>query len=155
MSGVPRQVQQQADEADKKAQEIVAAQNGEPTPPKAEDAPITPAAEPAPSPATPTAEPAPTPAQADNPDADPNGQTWEHRYKTLNGMFKAEVKRSVDQAQATVKAQLDAYQSQIQALQAQVTALMTTPKAAGQGDPAPAATPQATGKRVWTEDFRR
>jgi len=149
MSGVPRQIQQQADEADKKAQEIVAAQNGQQPPAKVEDAPVvTPAPEPAPKPDEPTPTPEPTPAPV------LQAEDWEHKYKTLNGMYKAEVKRAVDQATATTKVQLDAYQSQIQALQAQIQALMANPKPEGQPEPAaPART--AAGKRVWTEDFRK
>lgn len=45
-------------------------------------------------PAPPIEEP---PAPPANPDSDPNSATWEQRYKTLQGMFKAEVAREVSQ----------------------------------------------------------
>ena len=57
-----------------------------------------PSPEPSPDPApepepAPEPDPAPTPPKSD--DDDPNSATWEQRYKTLQGMFKAEVAREV------------------------------------------------------------
>jgi hypothetical protein len=105
MSALPKQVLQQQKEVEALEQQLYAqaADTAEPTPDTPPAAADTPPAE-----LTPTA-----PAESTPPKEDP---TWEQRYKTLQGMFQAEVPRLQAQNKDLVT-QLQAMQHQIVELQ--------------------------------------
>lgn len=128
------ELRQQSEEADRKVQEIITKQvSGEPT--------VTP--EPPPV----VVEPPPVVTPESKPTEDPNSQTWEHRFKTLQGIHKADVKREVDQAIQFQQGQNAMLQSQIQALQAQISAMSAA---------APATTATTVKQdRAVTDEFRK
>lgn len=125
-------IQKQADEAEKKALEIVNAKQGD-QPAKAEPV-AAPVNEPVVEPAKPAEPVVPATTKTDD---DPNSETWKHKFETLQGIFKAQVKKDVDTAVSAVQGQLSSYQAQVQALQAQVQSLTaskpTDPKASKPG----------------------
>lgn len=93
---LPRAIQREV-EAAEAAQAALTAQQQPPAPP-APAAP--PAAEPAPTPEpTPVAPPSPTPAPAQPTQAPPVPDYWEQRFRTVQGMYSAEVPRLQQQLQ--------------------------------------------------------
>lgn len=86
---LPKQVQRQAEEAERLEKELEAATNPQPNPDPDPNTDPTPPADPKGS-QEPNADPAPAPAPQDEPKPTAD---WEHKYKTLQGMFNAETGR--------------------------------------------------------------
>lgn len=125
---LPRKVQEQADRSDALLDSL---KNGQ-QPNKAPEPATTPA--PASPPAQPadTQPPEPTPPEAppqDSPAAPaPEPSPWEHRYKTLEGKYRAEVPRLVRE--------LKAQQARNDELAAEIAALKSKPAVPAQSEPA-------------------
>ncbi len=92
---LPKQVEAQLKELEKLEQQIADSQKN-----NADPAPADPAPNPDPAPAEPTPDPAPAPAEPTPVDPTPqpaepvvSEEKWEQKYKTLKGMYDAEVPR--------------------------------------------------------------
>lgn len=100
MSALPKQVQRQAEEAKRLEDELAQSQTPPPAdPPTDPNPPQDPPADPSAN-QEPKVEPKP-PADPQTPpqskDADPNSETWQKRYRDLQGKYNAEVPRLAQQ----------------------------------------------------------
>jgi hypothetical protein len=155
MSGVPEHIQRQADEAEKKAQEIIAAQAGEQKPVEVTEPPV-PAVEPV-APVVETVKPSEAPiavppaaGEVKPVDVNPDSDTWKHKYDTLNGIFKARVRTDVEKETAALKGQLESTRAEVQALTAQAQALVAARSSTAE---LPAKAGKETPKKVGTPEF--
>lgn len=119
MSGLPEQVQRQAAEAEAYEAALAAGQGDPATPPNdpAQEPPAQPPAPQASAPAAPT--PAPAPAE----------ETWEQRYRTLQGMHRSDLGRLEGQVRE-LQTQAAAKDVRIQELEAAAKRTPEAPKPA-------------------------
>jgi hypothetical protein len=120
MSALPRQVQEQADEAERIEQELYAA-NEEVAPPQDPVAEQPPEVEPPPDEVEqPVAQEAPQAQEAPKPQPS-DEDTWQKRYLTLQGMFNAEVPRlngRIKELESQLQGAIEQFKAQRQAPEA-------------------------------------
>jgi hypothetical protein len=140
MSALPKAVQRQIDEANKLAAQVKL--GGQPP---ASDPAATPPGQPSAAPAAPAAAAQPTPPVPGQPGIASPEDSWEKKFRVLQGKYNAEVPRLSQQIRE-LTSQNQNLQSQLTTTQALLTSLGRQQASAPAGTPVPA--PAAAGKKL-------